>query len=117
MFSLEVTMDRHENIFRGWHVSDQPGNDFEEKVFQKIRKKKMQRKIAISSLGAFLLGAVFFISGSLFFPGKNDPLYTRNGPDTRQEVPVTDHVNFAASDRTHNYVIEQVGIIQETGTI
>lgn len=110
-------MDRHEDIFRDLHLSDHPGNDFEEKVFAKIRKKKMQRKIAASSLGAFFLGAVFFISGSLFFPGKEDPLYTGNGTGARQEVPVVDHVTFAASDRTHNYVIEQVGIFQDTGTI
>jgi hypothetical protein len=110
-------MGNREDLLKEYRTRDQLGADFEERVFLKIRRKKKQRKIAVSSLGVFLLGAALFMSGSLFFPGKKGPLYTKNAADFRQEVPVTDYVTFAASDDTHNYIIEQVGNFNDPGTI
>ena len=44
-------------------------------------------------------------------------MYARGDGSVREEVPVTDYVTFAASDESNNYVIEQVGYFEETGTI
>jgi len=60
-------MGSREDIFRNYVSSEQLGEDFEDRVFHKIRKKKRQRTVAVSTLGAFLLGGFLFISGTLFW--------------------------------------------------
>ena len=110
-------MGSREDIFSDYIRTEQLGEDFESSVFRKIKKKKKQRAITVSTLGAFLLGGFLFISGSLFFPGKSDPLFTKGESGTWEEVPVIDYVTFAASDETNNYVIEQVGNFEVPGTI
>ena len=110
-------MGSREDIFRDYTCTEQLGDNFEEMVFQKIRRKKKQRAIAVSSLGAFLLAGFLFLAGTLFLPQPRDPLFTRGEPVVREEVPLTDYVTFAASDDSNNYVIEQVGNFEQTGTI
>ena len=84
---------------------------------KEIKRKKRQRTAVVSTLGTFLLGGFLFISGTLFFPGNNDPMFTNAGNSAREDIPVTDYVTFAASDESNNYVIEQVGNFENSGTI
>lgn len=110
-------MGSREDIFSDYIRTEQLGDDFENNVFRKIKKKKKQRAITASTIGVFLLGGFLFFSGSLFFQEKNEPLFTKGEAGAWEEVPVTDYVTFAASDETNNYVIEQVGNFEEAGTI
>ncbi len=110
-------MDSKNNIFRDYIRTEHLDEEFENSVFLKIKKKKKQRTIALSSLGAFLLGGILFVSGNIFFPGKNTQLLTKRETFTREDVPLTDYVIFAASDESNNYVIEQVGNFEDQGTI
>jgi len=110
-------MGSRKNIFEDYIYTEQLDDNFEKMVFHKIKKKKRQRTVAVSSLGVFLLGGFLFMSVTLFFPGKHDPMYARGDGLVREEVPVTDYVTFAASDESNNYVIEQVGYSEDTGTI
>ncbi|MEN8223449.1 MAG: hypothetical protein ABFR36_09345 [Acidobacteriota bacterium] len=110
-------MGSRDDIFRDYTHMEQLDDNFEEMVFHKIKRKKKQRAVAASTFGAFLLGGFLFISVTLFLPEKSDPLFTKGGPDTREDVPVTDYVTFAASDDSTDYVIEQVNYIADTGTI
>ena len=110
-------MGSRDNIFSDYTRKEQLNNDFEDMVFNKIKRKKKQRAVALSSFGAFILGGFLFISITLFLPEKNDPLFTKGGSVAREEVPITDYVTFAASDDSNNYVIEQVGNFENTGTI
>ncbi len=110
-------MGSEEDIFKNYVRMEDLGGDFEDRVFYKIKKKKRQRTIIVSSLGALFLGGFLFISGSLFFPKKSEFLYTQNDNQVREEVLLTDYVTFAASDEDNNYVIEQVNSLDDTGTI
>ena len=110
-------MASREDIFKDYIRAEHPGEDFEDSVFRKIKKKKRQRTVIVSTLGTFLLGGFLFISGTLFFPGNSDPLFTNADNGVREDVTITDYVTFAASDESNNYVIEQVGNFEESGTI
>ncbi len=101
------------NLIRTENLSD----DFEDKVFRKIKRKKRQKTAIVSTLGIFFLGGFIFISGTFFFSNRGDTLVTGNNGKVREEIPLTDYVTFAASDETYNYVIEQVGDYNDLGTI
>ena len=110
-------MGSRDDIFRDFNRQEQLNDNFEDAVFLKIKRKKKQRVVAVSSFGAFLLAGFLFISVTLFLPEKSDPLFTKSGSTAREDFPVTDYVTFAASDDSNNYVIEQVGNFDDTGTI
>ncbi len=110
-------MASREDIFKDYIRTEHLGEDFEDSVFKKIKRKKKQRTVIISTQGTFLLGGFLFISGTLFFPGNSDPLFTNADNGVREDVTITDYVTFAASDESNNYVIEQVGNFEESGTI
>ena len=59
-------MGSREDIFRDYTCTEQLGDNFEEMVFHKIKRKKRQRTVAVSSLSAFLLGGFLFLAGNLF---------------------------------------------------
>lgn len=110
-------MASREDIFKDYIRTEHLGEDFENSVFKKIKRKKRQRTVMVSTLGTFLLGGFLFISGTLFFPGNSDPLFTNAENGIREDVTITDYVTFATSDESNNYVIEQVGNFEESGTI
>ncbi len=91
-------MGSRDNIFSDYTRKEQLNDDFEDMVFHKIKRKKKQRAVAASTLGAFLFGGFLFISVTLFLPEKSDPLFTKGGSGVREDVTVTDYVTFAASD-------------------
>ena len=69
-------MGNRENIFDDYTYSEQLGDNFEEMVFHKIKKKKRQRTVAATSMGAFLLGGFLFMSVTsvpldIFIPQQN----------------------------------------------
>ncbi|MCP4219233.1 MAG: hypothetical protein GY765_31655 [bacterium] len=95
-------------------------DDFENRVFSKIQRKKVQRKMATS---AALLVAVFcfiYIAGGLIFDGKQVKPMMASGNEIaleKEEVPVMEDVIFASSDAQTNYAIQQVAHYNEEDTI
>jgi hypothetical protein len=95
--------------------------DFEDRVFRKIKKKKTQRKAAASVALTIAVFAFIFIAQAIFShkePGK-ETFITRSGVgiETKEEIPVMEDVIFASSDRQTNYAIEQVAYYEDENSI
>lgn len=111
-------MDNREDIFSKYSSGIKLGDNFEDIVFSKIKKKKKQRKIVVSTLGVFLLGGFLFVANGLFFNGTdNSGGKFGNKYVGREEIPLTDDVIFASSDERNNYIIENVGSFEEGQSI
>jgi hypothetical protein len=100
------------------------GNNFEERVFAKIKRKKKQRKVFASvTLGIVFIGALFVAQATLFSPPAPAPeearfAQTRPAPRLeKEEIPVVEDVVFASSDARSTYVIEQVGYTPKDNTL
>jgi hypothetical protein len=89
----------------------QPGPDFEERVFFKIRKKRRQRKIGygLTAIGSLLL---LFSLLQIFRPDSRPVL--RSGIETpaveKEEIPLHEDLFFSASDNRTRYSIEPVSL-------
>jgi len=87
----------------------QPGPDFEERVFFKIRKKKKLRKISygLTAAGSILL---LFSLLQIFRPAVRPALQT--GIETpalnKEEIPLHEDLFFSASDNHTRYSLEPV---------
>jgi hypothetical protein len=96
------------------------GDNFETRVFAKIKRKKKQRKIAAAAVMSISLFAFLFIARFLFIPDRSD-----NPPMTAQlerqiekeEVPVMEDVIFASFDKKADYAVQQVGYYEDDNTI
>jgi len=83
--------------------------DFENKVFAKIKKKKTQRKVVTSVTLGILIFVFLFIGQAVLFHKDTEPTIMAQQDSTdKQEVPVMEDVIFATSDSRTNYAIEQV---------
>jgi hypothetical protein len=88
--------------------------DFESKVFAKIKKKKTQRRVAASVTLGILIFAFLFIGQVVLFHKEAEPtIMARPGSTDKEEVPVMEDVIFASSDSKTNYAIEQVAYYEE----
>lgn len=100
----------------------QVGEDFEDRVFAKIkRKKKIRRNIAAAAAG-FALAGFLFLAQALVFHKKPETITTAKQETTikreaREEIPIMDDVVFASSDSRAAYAIEQVSLTQDDDTI
>ncbi|MCP4148694.1 MAG: hypothetical protein GY757_13185, partial [bacterium] len=87
--------------------------DFDARVFAKIKKKKTQRKVVTSTVLGVLLFGFLFIAQSLFYEREpaDDMMAARSDRaiEQKEEVPVMEDVIFASSDAQTNYAIDQVG--------
>jgi hypothetical protein len=92
----------------------EPGPDFEEKVFGKIKKKKKQRKIGFTIMavaGLFLLLSLF----QLFRPAHRDAAIhglTAN----KEEIPLQEDLFFSASNNRTRYSLEPVSYQKKSGS-
>jgi hypothetical protein len=114
---MNNTFSRFRQNAPGYTLSD----DFEDRVFAKIKKKKTQQKATASVVLSIAVFAFIFIAQAIFShkkPGK-ETFITRSevGIETKEEIPVMEDVIFASSDRQTNYAIEQVAYYEDENTI
>lgn len=94
--------------------------DFENRVFAKIKKKKTQRKVTASvGLAVMVAGFLFIAQATIFNPSVDSrrPLMARPAAIEKEEIPIVEDVVFASSDSRSSYVIEQVNYTGDDGTI
>lgn len=91
------------------HDQLQPGPDFEERVFFKIKKKKRLKKIGygLTAAGSVLL---LFSLLQIFRPAVRPALQNRvEAPIlNKEEIPLHEDLFFSASDNRTQYSIEPV---------
>jgi hypothetical protein len=89
--------------------------DFETKVYSKIKIKKLQRKITHTVSFIFLCIAIFM--GYFFFiQDKEEPEILNAKSDKlieKEEIPIIEDIYFASYDDRANYAIEQISIDEE----
>jgi hypothetical protein len=89
----------------------QPGADFEERVFSKIRKKKKLRKI---SYGLTAVASMLLLVSLLqvFRPAGRPALQTGiTAPAlNKEEIPLQENLFFSASDNRTRYTLEPVSL-------
>ncbi len=117
MDNINNTFSRFRQNSPGYTLSE----DFEDRVFAKIKKKKTQRKAAASAALSIAVFAFIFIAQAIFShkePGKKT-FITRSevGIETKEEIPVMEDVIFASSDRQTDYAIEQVAYYEDENSI
>lgn len=95
-------------------------DDFESRVFSKIKNKKKQRKItAAAALGVVVFAFIFIGQAVLFHKDPGQKIMAGSESTIKEEVPVVEDVIFASSDSKANYAIEQVqvGYYEDENTI
>lgn len=89
--------------------------DFEVKVYSKIKIKKSHRKITYIASFMFLCIAIFM--GYFFFiQDKEEPEVLNAKSDRlveKEEIPIIEDVYFASYDDRTNYAIEQIAIDEQ----
>lgn len=122
MDNFDHTFDR----FRQHSPAHPLSEDFEDRVFTKIKKKKRQRKAAASAALTITVFAFIFIAQAIFFhkeperkpliaqPQRIESFMER---EEKEEVPVMEDVIFASSDSQTNYAIEQVAYYEDDNSI
>lgn len=102
-------MSDWQDIFKQYDSQLEPGNDFEQKVFYKIRKKKKLRKISYSltALGSILL---IFSLLQIFRPAVRPALQagSKTPALNKEEIPLHEDLFFSASDNRTRYSLEPV---------
>ncbi|MCI0471427.1 MAG: hypothetical protein L0Y73_07210 [Candidatus Aminicenantes bacterium] len=101
------------------------GDDFEERVFSKIKRKKTNRKrIAAALAGIFLLGSIFLAQNIIFqeIPVDDKQVFARQDSirqesNQLEEIPLTEDVIFTSSDSQNDYAIEQISSSEDIDTI
>ncbi len=104
--------DAQEMLCRHYQ-SQEPGEDFEEQVFKKIKRKKLQRRAGYS-LAALAATAALLLFLQSFLPRPLlRPFYTSQPkPAVKEEVPLQEHLYFAAFDAQARYGIEPISYLQ-----
>lgn len=113
-------MDNKNNIFYTYSENFTRGTlplgeDFEDKVFSRIKKvKRTRRNIAIALVGICLV-SLAFIGQNLIFEKK--PALIQAHREALEEVPVIENVEFASFDTQDQYTIENVSYTTDGDTI
>jgi hypothetical protein len=122
---MEAAMDNFENKFNTYkqHSSRLTvSEDFETRVFTKIKKKKNRRKVTASAALFVVIFAFIFIARDVLLHKEPPPkTMTRAELITeetiKEEVPVIEDVIFASSDTQTTYAVEQVSYSEDDDTI
>ncbi|HUU05885.1 MAG TPA: hypothetical protein VMZ49_08420 [Patescibacteria group bacterium] len=107
-------MSDWQEILRQGFDQAEPGPDFEETVFSKIKKKKKQRKIGFTIMavvGLFMLLSLF----QLFRPAPRGSAIPGLETD-KEEIPLHEDLFFSASDSRTRYTLEPVSYQKKTGS-
>ena len=103
-------MPEWQDIFLSREVL-QPGADFEERVFSKIRKKKRLRKIGY---GVTVVGSLLLVFSLLqvFRPAVRPVAQNRSDAPLiqKEEIPLREDLFFSAFDNHTRYSIEPVSL-------
>jgi len=99
-------MSDWQEIFANHPGPDEPGLDFEDRVFAKIRIKKRQRKAGVAALT--LAGAVMLFSLFQWFRPAPERALLPGGATAKEEIPLSEDLFFAASDNLTRYSLEPV---------
>ncbi len=118
-------MDNNDNLFdifrsRSHQEMLTLAEDFEDRVFARIKKKKaMRRNIAVATVGFSLAGFLFLAQALVFHkePEKTVMVQQESGPSVKEEIPIIEDVVFASSDSRASYAIEQVVYYEDDDTI
>jgi hypothetical protein len=89
-----------------------PGGDFESRVFAKIKKKKMQRKIGVGI--AAVAGVILLLSLFQWIRPLPQRLPLAGAGSIKEEVPVSEDMLFSASDNRTRYSLEPVAYQKKT---
>lgn len=115
--SMANNNNEFKQVFHRFKQHSQLSNvseDFENKVFAKIKKKRTQRKVVASVTLGVLIFAFLFIGQLVLFHKETEPTFMARPESTdKEEVPVMEDVIFATSDSRTNYAIEQVAYYEE----
>jgi len=90
-----------------------PGSDFESRVFAKIKKKKMQRKIGVGVVA--VAGVVLLLSLFQWIRPLPQRLPLAGTGISKEEVPVSEDMLFSASDNRTRYSLEPVAYQKKAG--
>ncbi|MCK4836532.1 MAG: hypothetical protein KAT17_07835 [Candidatus Aminicenantes bacterium] len=112
-----------EEVFRNYSKKYQVNENFEDRVYARIKRKKAIRKAVYSSFFVFSLFLILFLVFS-FLPettqDKNREAqyanrFSERGKEmnVKEEIPVIEDVFFASFDDRTDYAIEQVIITEE----
>ncbi len=112
MDNMTNTFDRYRNHPPTRALND----DFEDRVFSKIKKKKKQRKAAAAAAMSITLFAFLFIAQGLLFNDRTETPFLTASME-KEEVPVMEDVIFASFDNRTDYAVEQVDYDEENTTI
>jgi len=99
-------MSEWQEVLRQGGSRFEPGPDFEEKVFSKIKKRKKQRKIGFAVMAA--TGAVMLLSLFQLFRPAPRPAFVSGLQSEKKEIPLRDDLFFSASDNRVRYSLEPV---------
>lgn len=99
-------MSEWREIFEQNDAQAGPGPDFEEKVFRKIKKKKMQRKVGFTAMA--LAGTILLLSFLPLFHSAPSHVLIPGAQAPKQEIPLSEDLLFSASDSRTRYSLEPV---------
>ncbi len=89
-------------------LNDSVSENFEDMVFEKIRRKETFRKKSYSIAMIFILLLLFFGLPILKHNNiLNNFLRSKNNVK-RKDVPIVENMDFASSDSINNYAIEMI---------
>lgn len=100
-------------------ISEYPMNrslseDFEEKVFLKIKKKKKQRKITVALSLVFMV-CIIAVAFQIYIGGDSRSgalTAQRQSRAIKEEVPLVEDLYFASSDSQTSYALETVSLVE-----
>lgn len=110
------------SAFKNSHRSEilTVSEDFEERVFAKIKRKKTIRKHITAAIVGFCLAGLIFLAQGLFFqqsPIENKQIIAHQESTQKEEIPLMEDVIFTSSDSQNEYAIEQVVYRENDDTI
>lgn len=105
-------MSDWQEIFAHSAGRDEPGAEFEDRVFAKIKTKKRQRKAGFAALT--LAGVVMLLSLFQWFRPAPERAPLAGGVAVKEEIPVSEDLLFAASDELTRYSLEPVAYGKKT---
>ena len=116
-----------EKIFESFSREYRVGENFEARVFNKIKREKVIRKARYSSLlvlSLFLILYLIFLIFPVAIQEENREIryanrFSEPGKQmgAKEEIPVMEKVYFASFDERTDYAIEQVVLTEEEGGI
>ena len=93
-------MNNIDEMFSKYYIKDKLSDNFEERVYSKIKKKKRTNRITYMTISIFFIFSVFF---TYFFVFQKNPEsgYLAKKPIFKEEIPVIEDAADNGHD-THN---------------